>query len=112
MTKDVVKHYRMTTEDAKAFHEKAERAGMTEAEYFRLLITQKPSDYPEIRSGLKDLVNEVNRIGVNVNEIVYSHNAALYSVADKERLYAYMQKLNHTVKKAVKEIGNHEDIND
>lgn len=107
MTKDVVKHYRMTTEDARAFHEKAEKAGMTEAEYFRLLITQQPSDYPEIRSGLKDLVNEVNRIGVNVNEIVYHHNAALYSQADKERLYAYMRKLNETVKKAVKEIGDH-----
>ena len=38
MTKDVVKHYRMTTEDARVFHEKAEQAGMTEAEYFRLLI--------------------------------------------------------------------------
>ena len=80
---------------------------MTEAEYFRLLITQQPNDYPEIRSGLKDLVNEVNRIGVNVNEIVYHHNAALYSQADKERLYAYMRKLNETVKKAVKEIGDH-----
>ena len=107
MAKDVVKHYRMTTEDARAFHEKAEKAGMTEAEYFRLLITQQPSDYPEIRSGLKDLVNEVNRIGVNVNEIVYHHNAALYSQADKERLYAYMRNLNETVKKAVKEIGDH-----
>lgn len=107
MTKDVVKHYRMTREDAKTFHEKAEQAGMTEAEYFRLIITQQPSDYPEIRNGLKDLVNEVNRIGVNVNEIVYHHNAALYSQADKERLYAYMRKLNETVKKAVKEIGDH-----
>ena len=107
MTKDVVKHYRMTTEDARAFHEKAEQAGMTEAEYFRLLITQQPNDYPEIRSGLKDLVNEINRIGVNVNEIVYHHNAALYSQADKERLYAYMRKLNETVKKAVKEIGDY-----
>ena len=107
MTKDVVKHYRMTTEDARVFHEKAEQAGMTEAEYFRLLITQQPNDYPEIRSGLKDLVNEINRIGVNVNEIVYHHNATLYSQADKERLYAYMRKLNETVKKAVKEIGDH-----
>ena len=107
MTKDVVKHYRMTREDAKTFHEKAEQAGMTEAEYFRLLITQQPSDYPEIRNGLKELVNEVNRIGVNVNEIVYHHNASLYSEMDKERLYAYMRKLNETVKKAVKEIGDH-----
>ena len=58
MTKDVVKHYRMTTKDARVFHEKAEQAGMTEAEYFRLLITQQPNDYLEIRSGLKDFVND------------------------------------------------------
>lgn len=51
MAKDVVKHYRLTTDDAAAFRKKAEEAGMTESDYFRLLITQQPSDYPEIRGG-------------------------------------------------------------
>ena len=53
MAKDVVKHYRLTTDDAAAFRKKAEEAGMTESDYFRLLITQQPSDYPEIRGGIK-----------------------------------------------------------
>lgn len=107
MAKDVVKHYRMTSEEAAAFRKKAQDAGMTESEYFRLLITQKPSDYPEIRSGLKSLINEVNRIGVNINEIVYNNNSTLYRQPDKDRLFAYMRRLNETVKKAVDEIGNH-----
>ena len=59
MAKDVVKHYRLTTDDAAAFRKKAEEAGMTESDYFRLLITQQPSDYPEIRGGIKVLINEV-----------------------------------------------------
>lgn len=107
MAKDVVKHYRMTSEEAVEFRKKAQNVGMTEAEYFRLLITQKPSDYPEIRSELKSLINEVNRIGVNINEIVYNNNSTLYRQPDKDRLFAYMRRLNETVKKAVDEIGNH-----
>lgn len=70
------------------FRKKAEEAGMTESDYFRLLITQQPSDYPEIRGGIKVLINEVNRIGVNINEIVFNNNSNLYRTADKERLIA------------------------
>ena len=59
MAKDVVKHYRLTTDDAAAFRKKAEEAGMTESDYFRLLITQQPSDYPEIRGGIKSTGSEL-----------------------------------------------------
>ena len=93
MAKEIVKHYRLTSEDAKAFSDKAKEAGLTEADYFRLLITQEPNDYPEIRGGLKSLINEINRIGVNINEIVYNNNSKLYRQSDKERLLAYMRRL-------------------
>ena len=43
---------------------------MNEAEYIRLLISQKPSDYPEVSNLLKELINEINRIGININQIV------------------------------------------
>ena len=82
-------------------------AGLTESDYFRLLITQEPNDYPEIREGIKSLINEVNRIGVNVNEIVYNNNSRLYRQSDKDRLLAYMRRLNETVKKAVDDFGYH-----
>jgi hypothetical protein len=81
--------------------------GMTESEFIRLLITQRPKDYPEIRQMLNGLINEVNRIGVNINEIVHNNNSVLYSEADKTRLMAYMQKLNEVVNKAVTDIGDH-----
>lgn len=102
----VSKLLRMTPKEAKLLSEKAKTADMTESEYLRLMITQKPNDYPEVRQLLRDLINEVNRIGVNINQITYNHNAELYSADDKERLIAYMRKLNIAVAKVVETVGN------
>jgi len=103
----VSKLLRMTPEESKMLEEKAVQAGMVESAYLRLLISQKPNDYPEVRRLLKDLINEVNRIGVNINQIVCNHNSGLYSVNDKDRLFAYMRKLNVRIEEAVRLIGNH-----
>ena len=102
----VDKLLRLTPDEAKLLTEKAENAGLTETAYLRLLISQKPNDYPEIRKLLKELINEVNRVGVNINQITFSHNTELYSKEDKEMLVAYMRKLNLEVKKVVGMIGN------
>ena len=102
----MTKKFRLSTKDAKLLKTKAEAAGMTESEYLRLMISQKPNDYPEVRQLLRDLINEVNRIGININQITYNHNAELYSADDKERLIAYMRKLNTAVAKVVDIVGN------
>ena len=81
---------------------KAGESGMCEADYLRLLI----NDYPEVRELLKELINEVNRIGININQIVFNNNAGLYSKEDKTQLVAYMRKLNKKVNEAVVQIGN------
>ena len=78
---------------------------MTETEYQRLLISQKPNDYLEIRILLKELINEVNHIGTNINQIVYNYNFGFYSEDDKERLVAYMRKLNIEVNKVYETIN-------
>ena len=96
----------MTPEEAKVLAMRAKDAGLSESAYLRLLIEQKPNDYPEIRKMLKVLINEVNRIGVNINQITYNNNTELYSKEDKESLTAYMRKLNLEVKKVVEQIGN------
>lgn len=100
------KTLRLTLEEAKILAEKAKEVGMNEAEYVRLLIRQKPNDYPEIRKLLKTLINEVNRIGININQIVFNHNSGLYLEDDKNRLVAYMRKLNVSVNEVVMQIGN------
>lgn len=102
----IKKTLRLTPEESKLLAEKAEESHMNEAEYLRFLISQKPNDYPEIRLALKQLINEVNHIGVNINQIVHHHNYELYSKADRQQLIAYMKKLNITVKEVVVLIGN------
>lgn len=106
MAMNLRKAYRLTEEQNDELQAKVSELGMTESEFIRLLITQRPKDYPEIRQMLNSLINEVNRIGVNINEIVHNNNSMLYSDSDKTRLLAYMNKLNEAVNKAVMDIGD------
>ena len=102
----VRKTLRLMPEEAKELAKKAKGNGMNEAEYIRLLISQKPNDYPEVRKLLKELINEINRIGININQIVFNNNSGLYSKDDKTQLIAYMRKLNQKIDEAVRQIGN------
>ena len=79
---------------------------MKEAEYIRYILRMRPNSYPEIRLLLKTLINEVNHIGVNVNQITRNYNAGYFTVADKQQLIAYMQKLNMAVEQVVQALGN------
>ena len=102
----VRKTLRLMPEEAKELAKKAKGNGMNEAAYIRLLISQKRNDCPEVRKLRKELINEINRIGININQIVFNNNAGLYSKDDKTQLIAYMRKLNQKVDEAVSQIGN------
>lgn len=104
--KTVVKPFRMTEKEAAQLKEKAMQRGMRESEYIRFLLSQKPNDYPEIRILLKDLINEVNAIGNNINQITRNHNSKIYREADRELLSAYMKKLNLLVREVAEALGN------
>ena len=102
----LVKKFRLSSREANMLADKTQQANMTESEYLRLMISQKPSDYPEIRILLKELINEVNHIGTNINQIVHNHNSGIYSEDDKERLVAYMRKLNTEVNNVYKTVND------
>ena len=110
MAMELRKAYRLTKEQDEEFKRKVKEAGMTESEFIRLMITEQPKDYPEVRAMLDRLINEVNRIGVNINEIVYNNNSMLYRESDKKRLVAYMRKLNDALKGMVSDIGDNKDL--
>ena len=101
----LVKKFRLSPREATILADKAQQANMTESEYLTLMISQKPSDYSEIRILLKELINEVNHIGTNINQIVHNHNSGIYSEDDKERLVAYMRKLNTEVNNVYKTVN-------
>ena len=109
MSKDIRKSVRITVEQDAELKKKVQRAGMSESEFLRLMISGKPKDYPEIRTELNRLTNEVHRIGVNINEIVYNNNTMLYKESDKRHLLAYVQKINDSLRKRVNDIGDNED---
>lgn len=44
----LVKKFRLSPREASMLADKAQQANMTESEYLRLMISQKPNDYPEI----------------------------------------------------------------
>lgn len=104
MSKDTILSVRISKQEKVKIRALAKARGMTESAYVRLMLSQKPSDYPEIIQVLKDLINEVNHIGVNVNQIVKGNNSGFYNQGDKDRLYSYMRRLNISVNDVVKKI--------
>lgn len=97
---------RLNPKEAQKILEAAKTKEMTPSAYIRMMANQKPCEYPEIQILLKNLINEINHIGVNINQIVKNHNASYYSAGDKENLFAYMKKLNRLVQEVVVSIGN------
>lgn len=106
MSMEIKKAYRISAEQNEELKRRAAESGMKESDYVRLLITQKPRDYPELRLLLTKLAYEINKIGNNVNQITHNNNSTLYNEADKMRLMAYMMKLNQMMNKAVDTIGD------
>lgn len=102
----VVKHFRFTETEAKTLKKFAKMYGMTDSDYMRFLLSQKPEDYPEIRQMLSELINEVNHIGNNINQIARKNNAGFYNRDDMESLRSYMRKLILSVREVEKKIGS------
>lgn len=50
----------------------------------------------------RELINEVNRIGVNINQIVKNNNAQFYSLTEKKKLFIMMQQLNDMLYESLK----------
>lgn len=104
--KKIVLTFRVSEQERDEIRRQAKANKMTESAYLRLLLSQKPKDYPQIRQLLKSLINEVNHIGVNINQIVKSYNSGFYRQEDKALLTAYLKKLNTAVAEVVRQLGN------
>lgn len=98
------KLFRLSETDEKLLIEKAEASGVSQSAYLRRMLTQQPTDYPEIRLLLKQLVQEVNAVGNNINQIAKNNNSGFYSPDDKRMLTAYMKKLVAEMRKVQEEV--------
>ncbi len=82
------KHFKLTEETAKILEERSKAENMNESEYIRYLLLNQSgnSRSRELELEIMRLRNEINKIGVNVNQIVKNNNSHLYSEDDKIKL--------------------------
>lgn len=89
------KHFKLTEETAKLLAEQSKAENMNESEYIRYLILNQ-LEHPrsrELELEIMRLRNEINKIGVNINQIVKNDNSRIYKEEDKIQLKAYMEKV-------------------
>ena len=88
----------------KQLQENADREGVKESQYLRMLITNRPRDYPEIRDEIARLSNEINHIGVNINQIAHRVNSVIYQEEDRHRLYVFLGQVKGLLKELIDKI--------
>lgn len=98
------KEIRLSPEELEELNRKAKEKGLKESQYLRMLITNRPRDYPEIAESLQNLSNEINHIGININQVVKNNNSGLYHESDKKRLYVYMKQIKTAMKQIVEKL--------
>ena len=91
------KEIRLSSAELEELQKQAAEMGVTDSQFLRMLITNRPRDYPAIRQELQRLNNEINHIGVNINQITHNNNSALYSREDKHRLYVFLKQIKTLV---------------
>lgn len=86
---------RLSLEEKNILLEKAGQAHISQSEFVRRLIMgESVHEYnKEIVQGIKDVTNEVNKIGVNINQIVHNLNMGKYTEYEKKKLFSYLQEL-------------------
>lgn len=97
------KHFKLTEETAKLLAERSKAENMNESEYIRYLLLNQ-SEHPrskELELEVMRLRNEINKIGLNVNQIVKNNNSHIYNDSDKIELKIKMDILKDLVKHLV-----------
>ena len=86
------KHFKLTEETAKLLAERSKAENMNESEYIRHLLLNQ-SEHPrsrELELEIMRLRNGINKIGVNINQIVKNNNSHMYNEGDKIKLQMQM----------------------
>ncbi len=89
------KHFKLTEETARILAERSKAENMNESEYIRYLLLNQ-SEQPrsrELELEIMQLRNEINKIGVNINQIVKNNNSHIYSESDKIELISELKVL-------------------
>ena len=86
--------------------EKSKKNNLTISDFLRMQIEYAPKNLASMQELMKNLIYEINKIGVNINQIAHAANMGLLNSREKTELFAYIEKLNKDMKKAVTLFGN------
>ena len=89
------KHFKLTEETAKLLAERSKAEKMNESEYIRYLLLNQ-SENPRSRDlelEIMRLRNEINKIGVNINQIVKKSNANIFCEEERKQLVKYLDEI-------------------
>lgn len=104
------KNFRFSIADAEKLKRKAKQNQMSESEYIRLLLSNRPSDHKDIRERIDSLIGEIHKIGVNINQIAYACNVnPIFYEQDREKLMFYMKECHRLLLEVVS-YCNHENV--
>ena len=78
-TRYIRKAVRFTEYEVKRIEKDAKERGMNFSQYIRFLTKNKPKEHIEVIKVFKQLINEVNHIGNNINQISRNCNWGFYS---------------------------------
>ena len=91
---------RLTEAERLHVEDRAKKYGIKTSEYVRRLVEQdmgstSVSKMETKESFLlkKDLIREINHIGVNINQIAHNVNSGKYLDYEKKKLFAMMEKI-------------------
>ena len=93
------KHFKLTEETAKLLAERSKAENMNESEYIRYLLLNQ-SEHPrsrELEVEIMHLRNEINKIGVNINQIVKNNNSQFYRKDDKIILVSQIAEIKNMI---------------
>ena len=105
-TRTMRKEIRLSETEIKRIESDAKEKGMNFSQYIRYLAKNKPKEHPDVIKLFKELINEINRIGTNINQIARNCNSGIYTYEDKRRLLAYMKSINFKLKEVIDLYGN------
>ena len=92
----VKRSFRLTKEQEEKLMRECRALGISPSAYIRKLLEKQPeipSMGREEREYYIRLTSEINRIGVNINQIVKNVNSFFYSREEKKELYELLKKV-------------------
>lgn len=101
--KTIRKSFRISEEEEELVRKQCQQYGMNDSAYFRYLISRtNGGQQEELRTKeeillIKELINEINHIGININQIVKNVNMHYYSDNEKKKLFAMMKDIMQKV---------------